>query len=323
MGDAGHMACPRAPLKTRRSLVKRALATIGRKPSVLAGAAGVALLAGLALGARAYAQQAGSSANGAAGADLGAFWPADAASRQWKVVARTGATLFGPRRLMWIRNQTTGPGQFTLWYYGKKSQAPGEETGELYRLCRAEGRTWVVLDGYRKTLAGKQVAEHRVMSDRVLFTPGGQPAIDLIADGSYRACGARGQPYLVWAGAPHQYRIQVWGHLAEAPQDHWYWDASVNGPESVVDDCMAPAAPRLAIRVREAWWDDFKDRSGIWHLGSGATDPESRLPTGEDVTYGRTVWHGAGGLPYLMIGPGPRSSNPRWCVDEVGAPTAN
>jgi hypothetical protein len=142
--------------------------------------------------------------------------------------------------------------------------------------------------------------------------------MDLIQDGEYRHCDQIGQPYLLWSGGPPQYRIQVWGHLTENAKFKWYWDAVVSGPEAVVDDCMTPPERKPAIRIAEAWWNNFKNSSGTWSLGSGGSDPQTGLPSGSGLRYGRTVWHGIGQIPYLMTaGSSGSAANPDWCVDEV------
>jgi hypothetical protein len=147
-----------------------------------------------------------------------------------------------------------------------------------------------------------------------LFSRGGT-VTDLIANGEYRACGARGQPYLLWSGGPWHYRIQVWGHLTENPRWHWFWDATVSGPVPVTNSCRTPAERKMAVRVRESWWNNFNNFVGRWDQGDGQIDPHTGEPTGRNVRYGRTIWHGSDQLPYLLNGDDPR--NPAWCVNRV------
>ncbi len=290
----------------------------GRRYLFRAASVSTVLLLALLLGVySAHAQQTSNQAYGAAIPDLSALWPLDAPARQWKVIARVGVGSAPPQMLMWVQNETVGPGKFILWFSHQPEQRPGQRYGELYRLCRLPGRIWLFFDTYIDSVPGRPPIEHQVASDRILFAPSKGAAIDLIRDGLYQACGAMGQPYLLWSGAPQQYRLQIWGHLTENPRFKWYGDSIVTGPESIVDDCMQPVEARTAIRVQEASWSTFKNPSGAWGLGSGPIDPPTGMPTGNGVAYGRTVWHGAGQLPYLMIGPGRSPSNPRWCVNEV------
>jgi hypothetical protein len=251
------------------------------------------------------------------GPDLGEFWPANVPHKKWKLISRADDGVLHPATLMSVENETVGPGEFILWFSHKQGQGPGDRAGERYRLCRRPDRTWLYFDTYIKSVPGEPQIEHNVQSDRILFTPSGTPTMDLIADGLHQACGATGQPYLVWSSKPRQYRIQVWGHLKESKHFKWYWDALVSGPESVIDDCREPIEQRLAIRVREAWWDNFRKPSGGWALGSGGLYPHEILPSGNGVNYGRTVWHGAGQLPYWMLGGGTATTHPTWCVDEI------
>jgi hypothetical protein len=248
--------------------------------------------------------------------NLSDFWPLDAPPRKWKVILRADRGFVHPRRLMWVENETIGPGRFILWFSHKKNGAPDDRVGERYHLCRLPGMSWLWFDAYLSTTP--RIIEHRVVSDRILFTPSGGPATDLIKGGLYNACGATGQPYLVWSGGPRQYRLQVWGHLTENPKlFKWYGDALVTGPEAIVDDCLQPVERRSAIRYEEAWWASFKNPSGAWGIGSGQIDAQTGMPTGSGVVHGRTVWHGAGQLPYFVFGPGQSPSNPRACVSEV------
>jgi hypothetical protein len=253
---------------------------------------------------------------GKSGFDLGEFWPLDAPSRKWNLIACSAIHSPHPEVRMSVQNETIGPGKFILWFSHKEHQRTGERDGESYRLCKTARSTWLYFDAYIKSSPGKQSLRHNVVSDRILFTPSGGDQVDLIANGDYRASGALGQPYLLWSNAPPNYRIQVWGHLTENPRFRWYWDASVTRSDHVVDQALRPGRKVEAVRVEEAWWDSFKNPSGAWDLGKGSTDPHDGTPTGSEVTYGRTVWHGAGQIPYLMIKASNSPPGSVWCADE-------
>ena len=260
----------------------------------------------------------------AAPGDLGEFWPLGAPPRTWDLIARAQAGNANPRILMRVQNETTEPGRFILWFSHKEGQVEGERDGERYRRCRLPGRTWLFFDTYVKSSSGKPLVEHPVTSDRVLLSRPDGAVTDVIEDGEYAACGGTGQPYLLWSGAPWHYRIQVWGHLTENAKYKWYWDATVIGPQPVVDECTMPPMHKPAVMVQEAWWDNYKSTpgstTGKWALGSGGMDAQTGLPSGTGLTYGRTVWHGAGQLPYLMTGKTPAAAaQPNWCVSRVSA----
>lgn len=247
--------------------------------------------------------------------NLGAFWPLDAPPKKWQLIARAQSRQPHPPVVMTVENQPQEAGHVVLWFSDKKGQGPGDRDGELYRLCRP----WLYFDTYLKSVPGKPIIQHPVVSDRILVTQNGAPPTDLMANGEYRACGAHGQPYLLWSKPPWHYRIQVWGHLTESARYKWYWDAIVTGPVPVVDDCLKPVIERPAVKVEEAWWETRKNPAGEWTGGSGRIDPGTGLPSGEAVTYGRTVWHGAGQLPYLLVGPPGAAPTPHSCVDSIAA----
>ena len=253
-------------------------------------------------------------------ADLGEFWPLNAPPRKWNLIAQSGRHSRNAKIQMTVENQTIGPGEFVLWFSHKPGQAPGKRAGERYRLCKTAAMTWLFFDAYIN--AFPPTIHHDVVSDRILYSPSDGPQLDLIGNGLYQACGGVGQPYLLWSHIPPQYRIQVWGHLTENSKYRWYWDAVVTKPEQMVNDCLNPPKQLSAVRVREAWWDTFKNPSGAWQLGGGGTDPGNGAPSGSGVTYGRTVWHGAGQLPYLMTAGGKAAPGTGWCVNEIGVPPA-
>ena len=263
-----------------------------------------------ALVAKGFAQSAPKEKAQGAAVDLGAFWPAQAPQRRWTLVSRADRSATR-RSLMSVANENVGPEQFILWFSGKEGQPAGKRDGERYRLCLSRLRTWLFLDGYIDAYPDRPKIEHPVRADRIIFKPAGGTQTDLIKNGEYADCGAQGQPYLVWFSEGTAYRIQVWGHLVENPQLKWYWDATVSGPEKIVNECLKPTLETEAVKVQEAWWSNFRG-PGKWGLGSGELTEEEDVPTGGDVVYGRTVWHGAGQVPYLVTGDA--AGNPRWCV---------
>lgn len=249
--------------------------------------------------------------------ELRDFWPLDASPRTWNLVRRDELHTPHPEIRMTVVNETLRPGVFMLWFSHKHGQPAGKRDGEQYRLCKTAGLSWLYLDAYIDAFAGKPPIRHDVVSDRIVFTPATSTPQDLIADGSYAACGETGQPYLVWSGGPASYRIQVWGHLTENAKFRWYWDATVTHADRVVNDGLAPGREQPALRVEEAWWCSFKNPNGQWELGTGGSDTKTGAPTGTGVTYGRTVWHGTGQLPYTMIHASSASTGSDWCVNEV------
>jgi hypothetical protein len=244
-------------------------------------------------------------------AGLAAFWPLGAPAHHWALVDYAHRGDPSAKTMMSVRNESLGADGFILWFRNKPGQAPGAEDGERYHVCAGPAQTWLYLDAYIDQRPGKPQRPHPVQSDRILYTPDGGATVDLIKSGAYAACGAAGQPYLLWVGAPAQYRIQVWGHLAENPKLVWYWDATVAAPHSIQDECLKPPRAIQAVEVREAWWSNFKVASGKWGLGDGELASNGNGPTGSGVSYGRTVWHGQGQTPYVMTGN--PAGHPTWC----------
>jgi len=243
-------------------------------------------------------------------AQLGSFWPVDAASKKWTLISALDRIKPQPRILMSVTNEPVGNGTFILWF-SKPEFAQGYRNGERYRVCSQSRTAWLYFDSYINAPAGSPAVDRPVQSDKIIYTPAGGQAVDLLANGDYARCGGMGQPYLMWA-VDGTYRIQVWGHMVRNPKFRWYWDATVSGPEYITTECSDPPRRESAIRVREAWWSNFHEVSGKWTLGSGGVSAAEMLPTGENILYGRTVWHGAHQIPYLMIGD--PIGRPRWCV---------
>lgn len=251
--------------------------------------------------------------------DLGEFWPLDAPARTWNLTTRAELRSAQPGIRMTVENETVKRGEFILWFSNKKDQPAGKRDGELYRLCATADGAWLCLDAYIDIFPGKPPLRHAVMSDRIVYSPSGGPPKDLVESGLYRACGGIGQPYLLWSDAPASYRIQVWGHLAENPKFRWYWDATVTKDDKVTNEGLTPVRAVRAVRVEEAWWCNFKIPAGSWDLGTGALDPRDGSPSGRDVVYGRTVWHGEGRIPYLMIRGTHAPTGSIWCVNSIVA----
>jgi hypothetical protein len=221
---------------------------------------------------------------------------------------------------MSVANKNAGANQFDMWFSDKPGQPPGSSDVERYEYCsNPGGLPWLFLDSYINAVYGKLERVHPVQSARVLFTPNNGKPIDLVADGTYARCGNKGQPYLLWNQNLDSYRMQVWGNLTENPKWKWYWDATITKPAAVTNDCVKPAQTVKAIKVREAWWNNFKAPEGRWDLGSGDMGVDG-LPTGANVKYGRTVWHAQGQLPYYLVGrPDGRTTDQ--CVIQVLAVT--
>jgi hypothetical protein len=172
------------------------------------------------------------------------------------------------------------------------------------------------LDGYVKH-NDKGSAAHPVKMDRGLLIFDGKAPIDVIADGEHKACGEKGQPYLIWSPTDRNYRIQTWGHLVENAKWRWYWDARVTLGGTVENDCLSPGKQTPTVKVQEAWWNNFKVPTGQWALGKGEMNNANGWPTGRSVVFGRTVWHGDGKIPYFMTGDA--TSRPTWCVKRIVA----
>jgi hypothetical protein len=230
------------------------------------------------------------------------YWPVYSAPRTWTLINSSDKDSSAPQVRLSVANQKVGENQFEMWFSNKPGQAAGASDVELYEYCsNAGGTPWLFLESYINAVNGKLERFHPVQSTRILFTPSNKPVIDLVADGTYARCGNKGQPYLLWTQDLDSYRIQVWGSLSENPKWKWYWDATVAKPAAITNDCLKPAATVRAIKVQEAWWNNFKALEGNWNLGTGDMGADG-LPTGAHVSYGRTVWHAQGQIPYFMIG---------------------
>lgn len=232
---------------------------------------------------------------------IDAFWPASKRDGHWSLIERSERGSRQRKVLMSVRNQSVNESEFLLWFSQKAGQAAGAEDGERYRICRAKDLTWLILDEYLNRDPAGNISYHPVKADRALLYVPGKPPEELIQSGILGHCADRGQPYLIWAGGPAAYRISVWGHLRENRNWHWFWDASIKATETVVDDCLKPPKEFAAMQVQEAWWSNFHDFKGKWGLGSGSLTGSGE-PSGQDIEYGRTIWHGEGKTPYLMTG---------------------
>jgi hypothetical protein len=208
---------------------------------------------------------------------------------------------------------------FRLWFSDKPDQKDGEFDIEEFRYCEnAEGVPWLWLDKFIDFDDNSgSWEEHTVQSVRILFTPEDGAAQDLIADGTYERCGGRGQPYLFCNQTLSRYRIQVWGTINRDKQPdsnwQWYWDATVYAAEDIRNDYLTHQKVVKAIKVKEAWWDNFSG-TGRWS-GGGGTVGKNGLPTRENVVPFRTVWHAEGQLPYYVIGT--VSEEPNWCTSAI------
>jgi len=253
---------------------------------------------------------------GAVGEDggLASFWPKDSPPKQWDLIAVSAKSTPNPQILMSVANQNISENKFVLWFFNKQGQKPGDRQGESYRVCENPKRAWLYLDSY-VDVNNQGSAVHPVEVDRALLITEGEDPIDLLADGEHRVCGETGQPYLIWSPTARIYRMKVWGHLVENVKWRWFWDAEVTSGETIENDCLAPVERRPAVKVQEAYWSNFTAPAGQWSLGSGEIDSATGWPTGRSVAFGRTVWHGAGRIPYFMTGGA--DSIPTWCVNRI------
>lgn len=247
---------------------------------------------------------------------LEAYWPIHSNQRSWDLIGIREKDSPASKTLMTVTNKPLDQNDFELWFSNKQAQVPGQSDIERYEFCaNPGGNPWLLLTEYIDKKPDQPVVEHPVVSTRILFTPKNGKTYDLIENGTYSRCGSKGQPYLLWDVNLDEYRIQVWGYLKEDQKLKWYWDAVVSKPAPVTNDCVKPHTTVKAIRVHEAWWSTFGVRTGKWGLGSGATAADG-LPTGKEVTYGRSVWHAQGGLPYYLTG-SPDGKALDWCVKQV------
>jgi hypothetical protein len=244
--------------------------------------------------------------------NLSNFWPINSGRKSWSLIYVSERHTNSPVVRMTVENEPVSNNKVMLWFSHKVDQAPGQRDGELYRICQSTTFSWLFLDGYTKS---SDTLDHPLTTTRAVLTIAGKPPIDVLSEDEYAKCGAMGQPYLIWERAPPRYRIQVWGYLTNEPRYKWYWDALMIHVVDVTDECLMPTKQREAVEVQEAWWDTFKERTGTWALGAGETTTE---PTGNNVHYGRTVWHGSDQLPYLMTGGA--DTTPGWCVNKISTP---
>ena len=244
---------------------------------------------------------------------LESYWPVDIGPRQWQVVRRGQSSDGSPRTTMTLRNQPIGALSFILWF-SRPGQPKFAENGEQYHVCLSHRGSWLYFDQYIDLEPNIPTKHHLVRADKIIYTPDGEGPIDMIGNGQYSDCGASGQPYLRWDGPKRAYKLQVWGHLANNPNLKWYWEASVKPDDSVLNDCVQPPRSFPAVRVQEAWWSNFKGpaRTGRWTIGKGDVIPGEGIPSGQGVTYGRTVWHGSNKLPYMAIGT--KDGRPNQCA---------
>lgn len=248
---------------------------------------------------------------------LDSFWPINMKQRGWRLVDLAD----GKRHMMTITHTKVDDTSFRVWFFDKPGQASGECSIEQFRLCGIEGNEpWLWLDKYinhnQKTGGW---SEHSVQSTKILLTPDGGATQDLIANGTYAKYGGRGQPYLLFNQKDRSYRIQVWGTIGRDKNANsrwkWYWDASVYPAEDIRVGGLNPPRTIKAIKVKEAWWDNFKVRKGAWTAPGGGDVDKAGLPTGGHVNPFRTVWHGGGKLPYLVIGT--PNEAPNWSTSQI------
>jgi hypothetical protein len=160
-----------------------------------------------------------------------------------------------------------------------------------------------------------------VKSSRIILTVDDGKAVDLIADGTYAACGSIGQPYIFSSDAIETYRLQVWGYMTKNPGYKWYWDAIVSKPALITNICLHPAQTVKAMKVQEAWWSNFaslngRKTAGGWTIGSSGNLGPDGTPDGTAVKDFRTVWHAEGQIPYYATG-SPDGERVRRCINRA------
>ena len=242
---------------------------------------------------------------------LDAYWPLDAPQRRWTLADCADKS----KHMMTVANARADSDAFRLWFSGKPGQNDSDVNIEEFRHDARTGG-WLWLDKYidHNRDSGAWI-EHSIQSEKIRFTPPGGAARDLIAEGTYARAGGFGQPYLLLDGARGRYRIQVWGTIGrdQYPDSNWqwYWDATVYPAEAIYNGHMKWRKPAQAIKVKEAWWDNFAGPGQWTGAGSGAIGEDGR-PTGERVVPFRTVWHADGQIPYYMTGTAAEA--PDWCM---------
>jgi len=246
------------------------------------------------------------------------YWPMHAPEKSWSLIAARDKMSPNPKILMTVANKNSGVNQADLWFSNKPRQAAGASDVERYEYCsNPGGDPWLFFITYISAVEGKLVKYHPVQSTRILFTPGNGQTVDLIADGTYARCGNKGQPYLFWNQDLDKYRLQIWGYLTENPKWKWFGDTIVTKPAAVTNNCLNPAQTVKALKVQEAWWNNFPaNPEGRWGMGSSGDMGGDGLPTGANVRYSRTVWYAQGQLPYYLTGR-PDGKTVNWCVQQV------
>jgi len=239
---------------------------------------------------------------------LSAYWPFGTAPRTWSLVNKRGVPS------MTVTNATTGPGKLDLVFThaARVTQNGGGFNAGVQRYCDNAGDPFLFLDGYAAFTANGSISQqHSVTSTRLILTPEGGRPIDLIADGTYARCGNKGQPYLRWNLDMPSYRLQAWGYVTGHMENRWYWDVTVSAPKTFAKDPCGLQPQLTAIAVQEAWWSNFNG-TARWGYGSGSTGANG-IPTGANVTYGRTDWHSKGHMPWYMV----TSGSSVMCTDTV------
>ena len=252
----------------------------------------------------------------AIGETLEEYWPINSSSKTLTLIPSKDKTSLNPKRMMTVESLNIEPYKFELIFSNKPGQLSGHSDIEVYELCKnSGGDSWLFLTAYINRDNEQNRIAHAVESTKILFTPLNGHPIDLMANGTYSRCGAHGQPYLLWNQRAESYRIQVWGVLAEDRKYKWYWDAIVSKVNFVENSCLKSSQSIKSLKVKEAWWSNFKVPSGKWVLGSGDMGFDGQ-PSGFEVAYGRTVWHGSGQLPYYLIGEADKEAV-YWCINTI------
>lgn len=206
-------------------------------------------------------------------------WPLNAKSRIWNIV---GVSSPNPQ-LVTLENSNIGTDKLVLWYYNNPGYPVGTIQGELFR----KQGDWLFHVNYIDRGINPTDSIVSVVADECILTVG-EVVTDLMP---LISPGVPGHPYHMWNNVPAEYRIQVWGHLLELESWIFYWDAIITKDVTAANPFLGNAN---SLRVREAFW-----RAG-WGLGSGDVDG-SGLPNGNNMTYGRTVYHAETHLPYYMF----------------------
>jgi hypothetical protein len=229
---------------------------------------------------------------------LSNFWPIIAPSRTWNV-SQYG--VIDPQLVMTIENITQNNNFHSLKYTNrpffknKTTDANIENYHNKSTNLDITVPNWVWLDSYEDIRSNISPIKHLVSTQKALFTDSNGHVTDLLECGLYKEFNEMGQPYLpIKLPRFGVFRLQVWGPVIGANIDT-YIDKLIFPPEN-------PNDTRIAVGVKEAYWTNSTLKRGSdWNLGNGSIGSDG-LPSGENITYGRKVYHANGQIPYFIGG---------------------